>query len=115
MSSFVYVSALLIAAKAFDRMSRNVIFILFPFLFKILTFVTCEKLVTKTEPALLVLSFDAFRPDYLNRNVTPNLNQFRQDGVSAEYMLNVFPTKTFVNHFSIATVSRFYSFNCNFN
>lgn len=70
-----------------------------------LTLLVCERLVSKTDPALLVVSFDAFRPDYLNRNVTPNLNRFRQDGTSAQYMHNVFPTKTFVNHFTIATVS----------
>lgn len=60
---------------------------------------------TSLEPSLLVVSFDGFRPDYLNRNVTPNLNKFRKDGVSAEFMRPVFPTKTFVNHFTIATVS----------
>lgn len=84
-------------------MSQNVTVILF--LLANLTLVICEKLVSKVEPALLVVSFDAFRPDYLNRNVTPNLNQFRQNGASAQYMLNVFPTKTYVNHFTIATVS----------
>lgn len=84
-------------------MTQNVTIILF--LFVNLTLIICEKLVSKIEPALLVVSFDAFRPDYLNRGVTPNLNQFRQDGTSAAYMSNVFPTKTFVNHFTIATVS----------
>lgn len=84
-------------------MCRNAIAILV--LFANLAFVISNKLITKVEPALLVVSFDAFRPDYLYRNVTPNLNRFRQDGTSAEYMLNVFPTKTFVNHFTIATVS----------
>lgn len=54
-------------------------------------------------PVLLVVSFDGFRPDYLNRNITPTLNEFRSAGVRSAYMRNVFPTKTFVNHFSIAT------------
>lgn len=71
--------------------------------FTVFTFVDATTL--NTEPALLVISFDGFKPDYLHRNVTPNLNQFRKDGVSAGFMLPVFPTKTFVNHFSIATVS----------
>lgn len=84
-------------------MNRNVIVILF--LFANLIFVISNKLIPKDEPALLVVSFDAFHPNYLHRNVTPNLNRFRQDGTSAEYMMNVFPTKTFVNHFTIATVS----------
>lgn len=57
------------------------------------------------ERALLVVSYDAFRPDYLYRNVTPNLNRLRREGSTAQFMVPVFPTKTFVNHFSIATVS----------
>lgn len=60
--------------------------------------------VKSSEPALLVISFDAFRPEYFNRNVTPHLNQFRRDGLSAPFLLNVFPSKTFVNHHTIATV-----------
>lgn len=65
----------------------------------------CGTIPSKTEPALLVISYDAFRPEYLNRKVTPNLNKFRKEGTSAQFMYNVFPTKTFVNHFTIATVS----------
>lgn len=59
----------------------------------------------KNSPALLVVSYDGFRPDYLNCNDTPNLNKFRENGTSAAFMMNVFPTKTIVNHFTIATVS----------
>lgn len=67
--------------------------------------VICQWSSINTEPALLVVSYDAFHPDYLNRNVTPNLNKFRKEGASAQYLFNVFATETFVNHFSIATVS----------
>lgn len=91
------------AFKALDRMNRAVI--VFLVLFANLTLILCEKHVPKVEPALLVVSFDAFRPDYLHRNITPNLHRFRQTGTTASYMANVFPTKTFVNHFTIATVS----------
>lgn len=68
--------------------------------------IICSTIPSSTESALLVVSYDAFRPEYLNRNVTPNLNKFRKEGTSAQFMLNVFPTKTFVNHFTIATVSK---------
>lgn len=57
----------------------------------------------KNNPALLVVSLDAFRPEYFRRHVTPFMEQFRKNGGYAPYMQNVFPTKTFVNHFSIAT------------
>lgn len=52
---------------------------------------------------LLVVSFDSFHEDYLQRGLTTNLLKFREDGVYSKYVENVFPTKTFVNHFTIAT------------
>lgn len=64
---------------------------------------TVSKSHSNVEQGLLVISYDAFRPEYLHRNVTPNLNKFRKDGTSAPFMLNVFPTKTFVNHHTMAT------------
>lgn len=60
--------------------------------------------VNQNEPALLVVSYDAFSPEYLNRGITPNMEKFRKQGLSAKYLSNVFPTKTFVNHHTIATV-----------
>lgn len=65
----------------------------------------CGGISIETEPALLIVSFDGFLPDYMHRNVTPNLDKFRREGTTARYMNPVFPTKTFVNHFTIATVS----------
>lgn len=56
-------------------------------------------------PALLIVSYDGFRNDYLNKGITPNLNKFREEGTSAEFLKPVFPTKTIVNHFSTATVT----------
>ncbi|XP_031625251.1 ectonucleotide pyrophosphatase/phosphodiesterase family member 5-like [Contarinia nasturtii] len=82
-------------------MFRSTISILW--LFVNISLVICGTVPSKVEPALLVISYDAFRPEYLNRKVTPNLNKFRKEGTSAPYMINVFPTKTFVNHFTIAT------------
>lgn len=54
-------------------------------------------------PLLLVVSFDGFRPDYVQPDVTPHLARFRDAAAAPPYMRNVFPTKTFVNHFTIAT------------
>lgn len=54
-------------------------------------------------PVLLVVSFDGFRPDYVRPDVTPNLARFRDAGAAPPYMRPVFSTKTFVNHFSMAT------------
>ncbi|KAL1139516.1 hypothetical protein AAG570_006499 [Ranatra chinensis] len=52
---------------------------------------------------LVVVSFDGFRYDFLDRGLTPNLNSLRQLGTYSRFMINVFPTQTFPNHFSIAT------------
>lgn len=52
---------------------------------------------------MLVISFDGFRYDYIRRNLTSNLVRLRSNGTYSEYMTSVFPTKTFPNHFTIAT------------
>lgn len=57
----------------------------------------------KFSPGLLVISYDAFRPEYFNRSVTPYMNELRKNGSTTDYLKNEFPTKTFVNHHSIAT------------
>lgn len=54
------------------------------------------------ERILIVVSLDGFKTEYLRRNITRNMEQFYRTGVIGK-MSNVFPTKTFVNHFSIAT------------
>ncbi|HRF41983.1 MAG TPA: alkaline phosphatase family protein, partial [Saprospiraceae bacterium] len=46
---------------------------------------------------------DGFRWDYLDRFQPPRLSQFVKEGVRAESMLSCFPSKTFTNHYSIAT------------
>lgn len=55
------------------------------------------------QPYLILISFDGFRWDYANRGITPNLDKFKQDGVSALSLEPVYPTKTFPNHLSIIT------------
>ncbi|XP_031620783.1 ectonucleotide pyrophosphatase/phosphodiesterase family member 5-like isoform X2 [Contarinia nasturtii] len=52
---------------------------------------------------LIVVSFDAFKPIYLEEKITTFFKTFYKDGIRAIHMKNSFPTKTFVNHFSIAT------------
>ncbi|KAI9249969.1 alkaline-phosphatase-like protein [Helicostylum pulchrum] len=52
---------------------------------------------------VILISFDGFRPDYLNRGVTPNLKQFANDGIMASYMHPAFPPSTFPNHWTLVT------------
>lgn len=53
-------------------------------------------------PVTLLVSIDGFRPDYLDRGLTPRLAKLRDSGVFAP-MRPSFPTKTFPNHNSIVT------------
>lgn len=53
-------------------------------------------------PVTLLISIDGFRPDYLTRGVTPNLNALAAEGISAA-MRPSFPSKTFPNHWTLVT------------
>ncbi len=55
------------------------------------------------KPYVIVVSLDGFRWDYLDRGLTPHLNQMAAEGVRALSMQPIFPTKTFPNHYTIAT------------
>lgn len=60
-------------------------------------------LFSQKNPYVILVSFDGFRWDYLNRDLTPNLEKVRNDGVSALSLRPAFPSKTFPNHLSIIT------------
>jgi len=52
---------------------------------------------------VVLVSFDGFRWDYTDMYDTPNMDRMAEDGVRADYMIPSFPTKTFPNHYTIAT------------
>jgi len=52
---------------------------------------------------VVLVSTDGFRWDYPARASTPSLDYIAQHGVRAEALIPCFPTKTFPNHYSIAT------------
>ena len=54
-------------------------------------------------PPVILISIDGFRPDYLERGVTPTLNALAAAGVRARAMRPSFPTLTFPNHYSLVT------------
>lgn len=61
---------------------------------------------TKTaqkKPYLILISLDGFRWDYVEKYQPPNLSAFIKKGVKAESLIPSFPTKTFPNHYTIAT------------
>ena len=53
-------------------------------------------------PVTILISIDGFRPDYLDRGLTPNLNALADGGVRGE-LVPSFPTKTFPNHTALVT------------
>lgn len=55
------------------------------------------------KPYVILISLDGFRWDYVQRFKPPNLSQFIAEGVQAEALIPSFPSKTFINHYSIAT------------
>ncbi|MHB1168452.1 MAG: alkaline phosphatase family protein [Longimicrobiales bacterium] len=52
---------------------------------------------------LVMISFDGFRADYLDRGITPTLDSLARAGIRADSLIPAQPTKTFPNHYSIAT------------
>lgn len=58
---------------------------------------------TPAEPHLVMVSFDGMRHDYLDRVPTPNFQRLTDAGVRAEALIPSYPTKTFPNHYTIAT------------
>lgn len=59
--------------------------------------------VTPANQPLILISIDGFRPDYLQRGVSPVLNQLAQQGASAAVMRPSFPSVTFPNHYTLVT------------
>lgn len=55
------------------------------------------------ESYVVLVSFDGFRWDYPELYETPNFDRLAEKGVRAERLVPSFPTKTFPNHYTLAT------------
>lgn len=62
-----------------------------------------DRIDNKKKNNVLLISFDSFGWKYLDLVKTPVLNSFKEQGVYADYLINVVPTETFPNHISLAT------------
>ena len=80
------------------------------------TLLSCKsssKLITSTptinskasleKPYLILISLDGFRWDYVEKYKPPHISNFIKNGVKAESLIPSFPSKTFPNHYTIAT------------
>ena len=76
------------------RITGLIAFFLIPSLFGI---------AQEKEQYVILISLDGFRHDYVERFKPENLSRFIQKGTSAESLIPSFPTKTFPNHYTIAT------------
>ncbi|CAJ1087050.1 bis(5'-adenosyl)-triphosphatase enpp4 isoform X2 [Xyrichtys novacula] len=72
-------------------------------LLKILLGFLCGAAARQGPPPLLLVSFDGFRADYLQRFPMPNLKLLYSQGVLVEELTSVFVTKTFPNHYTLVT------------
>ncbi|NNC35077.1 MAG: alkaline phosphatase family protein, partial [Croceitalea sp.] len=55
------------------------------------------------KPYVILISLDGFRWDYVEKYKPPHLSNFIDMGVKAESLIPSFPSKTFPNHYTIAT------------
>ncbi len=70
----------------------------------IIIFPSCKKKKEKnSQPYLVIWSLDGFRWDYPKTATTPTLDSLKKAGVIAESLKPSFPTKTFPNHYTLAT------------
>ena len=58
--------------------------------------------VERRDPVTILISIDGFRPDYLDRGITPNLSALAAKGIYGP-MRPSFPSKTFPNHWTLVT------------
>ncbi len=56
-----------------------------------------------SKPYVILISLDGYRWDYTERFRPPNISKFIAEGMQAESLIPCFPSKTFPNHYSIAT------------
>src|SRR5688572_24332298 len=74
-------------------------------LFLVLIIFNCCHLASaqKEIPYVILVSFDGFRHDYVEKLNLPNFKAFIKKGTEAEAIVPCFPSLTFPNHYSIVT------------
>lgn len=79
------------------------LFLLFLILSGVFQITAQVKQIKDLKPTVILISLDGFRYDYLDKFNPPTLNQLAKNGVRAKWMIPSFPTKTFPNHYTVAT------------
>ena len=84
--------------KTNSEMKKYIVLLLAMF-----TLFSCKNQDEGIDNYVILVSFDAFRWDYPALSDTPTFDKIQKEGVRAERVISSFPTKTFPNHYSIAT------------
>jgi hypothetical protein len=66
-------------------------------------FIHAQQPIKDLKPTVILISLDGFRWDYTDRYAPPAISRLAREGVRAKWMIPSFPTKTFPNHYTIAT------------
>lgn len=61
------------------------------------------KAIYDLKPTIILISLDGLRYDYLDKYKPKTLNKLAKKGVRAKWLIPSFPTKTFPNHYTVAT------------
>jgi predicted AlkP superfamily pyrophosphatase or phosphodiesterase len=65
--------------------------------------VSGQQRIDDLRPTIILISLDGFRWDYLDKYEPAAIGKLARNGVRARWMIPSFPTKTFPNHYTIAT------------
>jgi predicted AlkP superfamily pyrophosphatase or phosphodiesterase len=81
---------------------KKFIFILI-FVLSLFLPICAQKPIKDLKPTVILISLDGFRYDYLGKYQPKILNELARKGVRAKWLIPSFPSKTFPNHYTIAT------------
>lgn len=62
-----------------------------------------QQKINDLKATVILISLDGFRYDYLDKYKPPTIGMLARTGVRAKWMIPSFPTKTFPNHYTVAT------------
>lgn len=82
-------------------MKRSILILFCIFLISSFTF--GQKPIKDLSPTVILISLDGFRYDYVDKFKPKTLSKLAKNGVRAKWMIPSFPTKTFPNHYTVAT------------
>lgn len=83
---------------------RKILQIQWVFLIGLLAMAACDSPRSQNKKSyVVVVSLDGFRWDYAEKSKTPTLDSIEKYGVKAKSLKPSFPTKTFPNHYALAT------------